>query len=244
MRQSKIAAIIQARMGSTRLPGKVLREVGGKPILQILVNRIKRCKQIDSIVIATTEREEDDKIIELAKKLGVKWYRGSEDDVLKRFIDASRAVKADIVIRVTADNPLTDPKWMDSLIEAHLKNRADYTRCTGVILGTAVEVVNRVILEKIYPIAEQAEYREHVTYYIYTHPELFKTHTVDFGLNCPHLRLTVDTEEDLELMKRLYEGLGKLEGLTVKRIVEFLTAHPEIYEVNAGIEQKIPRVKV
>ena len=244
MKQGKIVAIIQARMGSTRLPGKVLREVGGKPILQILVNRIKRCKQIDSIAIATTEKEEDDRIIGLAKKLGVEWYRGSENDVLKRYIDASRAVNADIIVRVTADNPLTDPELMDALIEAHLKNRADYTRCTGVILGTAVEVVNRVTLENIYPIAEQAEYREHVTYYILTHPELFKTHTVDFGLNCPHLRLTVDTEEDLDLMRKLCEGLGKLEGLTVKRIVEFLTAHPEVYEVNARIKQKMPRVKV
>lgn len=244
MKQGKIVAIIQARMGSTRLPGKVLREVGGKPILEILIKRLRRSRRIDSILVATTEKAEDNGIVDLATKVGVEWYRGSEDDVLKRFIDASRAVNADIVIRVTADNPLTDPELMDSLIEAHLKNRADYTRCTGVILGTAVEVVNRVTLGNVYPIAEQAEYREHVTYYILTHPELFKTHTVDFGLNYPHLRLTVDTEEDLDLMRKLYEGLGKLEGLSVKRIVEFLTAHPEIYEVNAGIKQKMPRVKV
>jgi spore coat polysaccharide biosynthesis protein SpsF len=243
MKQGKIVAVIQARMGSTRLPGKVLKEIGGQPILGILIKRLRRSRRIDSILVATTEKTEDNGIVDLATKVGVEWYRGSEDDVLKRFIGASRAVKADIVIRVTADNPLTDPELMDSLIEAHLKNGADYTCCEGVILGTGVEVVNRVILEKIYPVARQAEYREHVTYYIYTHPELFKIHTVDFDLNCPHLRLTVDTEEDLDLMRKLYAGLGKLEGLTVKGIVEFLTAHPEIYEVNAGVKQKMPRVK-
>ena len=110
MKQGKIVAIIQARMGSTRLPGKVLREVGGKPILEILIKRLRRSRRIDSILVATTEKAEDNGIVDLATKVGVEWYRGSEDDVLKRFIDASRAVNADIVIRVTADNPLTDPE--------------------------------------------------------------------------------------------------------------------------------------
>jgi len=244
MKQGKVVAIIQARMDSTRLFGKVLKKVDGKSILEILVNRLKGSNQISSLVVATTEKGEDDKIVEMARKLGVEWYRGSEDDVLKRFIDASGAVNADIIVRVTADNPLTDPELMDKLVEAHLKNQADYTHCIGAPLGTSVEVVNREILEKIDPIAKDAEYREHVTFYILDRPESFKIHTVkaeDFGLNYPSLRLTVDTEEDLELMRVLQENLGELDKLAVREVIEFLNSHPEIAEINAHIKQRTPK---
>ena len=222
MKQDKIVAVVQARMSSTRLPGKVLKEIGGKSILEILVNRLKTSKQIDSIVVATTERAEDDKIVEIAKKLGVEWYRGSEDDVLKRFIGASKAGAGDIIVRVTADNPLTDPVLMDKLIEQHLKNQADYTHYLGAPLGTGVEVVNREILEKIHSVAKAPEYREHVTLYIVDHPEVFTINAVkaeDFGLNYPDLRLTVDTEEDVELMKNLQENLGDLENLGIREVI-------------------------
>jgi spore coat polysaccharide biosynthesis protein SpsF len=247
MKQGKIVAIIQARMGSTRLPGKVLKEIGGKFILEILVNRLKRAKRISSIVVATTERKEDDKIVELAKKLGVEWFRGSEDDVLTRFVEASRAVSADIIIRITSDNPLTDPELMDGLIKAHLESEADYTHCMESPLGTSVEVVNRETLERIDSIAKDAEYREHVTLYIREHPELFKIHVVkaeDFGLNHPNLRLTVDTEDDLELMRKLQENLGDLETVKTRGVIEFLTKHPEICQINAQVKQKIPKVRV
>ena len=243
----KVVAVIQARMGSARLPGKVLKEIGGKSILEILVNRLKSSRRINSIIVATTEGKEDDKIVELARKLGVEWYRGSEDDVLKRFIDASSATNADIIVRVTADNPLTDPELVDELIVAHFKNQADYTHCTGAPLGIGAEVVNKEILEKIAPIAKEPEYTEHVTFYIVDHPELFRIHTIkaeELGLNYPDLRLTVDTEEDLELMRKLQENLGDLERLEIREVIEFLSAHPEIREINAQIKQKIPKVIV
>lgn len=247
MKQDRVIAIIQARMASTRLPGKVLKKIGGKFILEILANRLKRAKRISSIVVATTERKEDDKIVELAKKLSVEWFRGSEDDVLTRFVEASRTVNADIIVRITSDNPLTDPELMDGLIKAHLESEADYTHCIESPLGTSVEVVNRGILERIDPVAKDAEYREHVTLYIREHPKLFKIHTVkaeDFGLNYPDFRLTVDTEEDLELMRKLQENLGDLETVKTRRVIEFLTKHPEIRRVNAQIKQNVPKVKV
>lgn len=246
MKQGKIAAIIQARMGSRRLPGKVMREIGGKSMLEILVNRLKRSRQVSSIVVATTEKEEDDKIVEWAEKVGMVCFRGNEDDVLKRFIEASKAMNADIIVRVTADNPLTDPRLVDELIKAHLTSKADYTHCIGAPLGISAEVVNREVLEQIHSMAENAEYREHVTLYIVEHPKLFKIDSVKaehFSLNYPALRLTVDTEEDLELMRRLQEYLGELERLEIREAVEFLAKHPEIREINAQVEQKMPKVR-
>ncbi len=243
MKHNKVVAIIQARMTSTRLPGKVLKRIGDKSILEILVNRLKRAKRISLILVATTKRKEDDKIVELLKKLGVEWYRGSEDDVLKRYIDASKVAGADVVVRVTADNPLTDPELMDELIEAHLESEADYTHCVRTPLGISAEVVNRDILERIDSIAKDAEYREHVTLYIREHPELFKIHVAkaeELGLNYPDLRLTVDTKEDLELMRKLQENLGDLEKLEIREVVEFLDKHPEIRRINAQVEQKLP----
>jgi len=247
MKRDKVVAIIQARMNSTRLPGKVLEEIGDKSILEILINRLKRVKEIDLIVVATTENEKDDKIVEIVRKLGVEWYRGSEDNVLRRFIDTSAAVNADIIVRVTADNPLTDPGLMDKLIEAHLENKVDYTHCVGAPLGVGAEVVNTKVLERIDSITRDAEYREHVTLYIVDHPELFKIHTVkaeDFGLKYPNFRLTVDTEEDLELMRRLQQNLAKLEKLEILKAIEFLNEHPEISKVNEHVKQKMPKAMV
>lgn len=245
MKQDRIVAIIQARMASTRLPGKVLKRINDKSILEILINRVKRSKKISSLVVATTEKKKDDKIIGLAKKLGVEWYRGSEDDVLKRYIDASKIAKATVIVRITADNPLTDPELMDKLIESHLKGEADYTHCVGAPLGISVEVVNRDILEKVDSIAKNAEYREHVTFYILDHPQSFKIHTVkaeELGLDYPELRLTVDTEEDLELIRKLTENFGNLEVLEIRELIRFLIKHPSIANINVQIKQRRPRI--
>ncbi len=146
MTRGKVVAIIQARTSSTRLPGKVLKRVNGKSILEILISRVKRSRRLNSLMIATTENKDDDKVVEVAKELGVEWYRGSEEDVLKRFVDAAKRAEAEVIVRITADNPLTDPELMDKLVEAHLKSQADYTHCVGVPLGAGVEVINREIL--------------------------------------------------------------------------------------------------
>lgn len=244
MKQNTVVAIIQARMASTRLPGKVLRKIDGMSILEILISRVKQSKQSSSIVVATTEKKEDDKIVEAVKNSGVEVYRGSEDDVLGRYVGASRAANADIVVRVTADNPLTDPELMDELIKAHRRSRADYTYCPGVPPGISVEVVNREALEKIDSTAKAPGYREHVTLYILDQPESWKIHTVqadELGLNYPALRLTVDTEEDLELMTKLNQNLGNLENLQTEEVIDFLNNHPEIREINAHVRQKVPK---
>lgn len=240
----KIVAIIQARMASSRLPGKVLKKVDGKSILQILVGRLRRSKIVHSIMVATTEEEQDDVIVEAAGKLEVAYYRGSGDDALQRYVGASKNIKAKFVVRVTADNPLTDPILMDELVKAHLESGADYTHCVGAPLGTSTEVVNSEVLETITSIARAPEYREHVTFYLVDHPELFRIHIVDaeqLGLHYPEYRLTVDTIEDLELMRKLYQSLGDLEVVETEAVIAFLKTHPEIREINAHVEQGVPR---
>jgi len=125
MKQKKIVAIIQARVGSSRFPGKVLKKIGNKTLLEILVNRIKKVKNLDDIIIATSTNPKDKKIEELAEKLSVKCYRGSEENVLERYVEASKLISADIIVRVTADNPLTDPQEIDNLILSHINQKND-----------------------------------------------------------------------------------------------------------------------
>jgi len=245
MKQNKVVAIIQARMASTRLPGKVLKNVNNKSILEIVISRVKMSRRISSIVVATTEKKEDDKIVDIARKCEVDWYRGSENDVLKRFVDASKMADARTIVRITADNPLTDPELIDDLIKAHLKSEADYSHSVGTPLGIGAEVVNKETLEKINFIVNAPEDREHVTLYIKEHPEFFKIQNIKaeaFGLNYPNIRLTVDTEEDLELMRSLHKNLGDLEKLKIKGVIEFLNTHPELSKINAHIKQKIPKL--
>ena len=244
MKQKMIVAIIQARMGSTRLSGKVLEKIGEKTILEILINRLKESKFLDEIVVATTINEKDDVIVELSKKMGVKWYRGSEADVLSRYVEAARAFNADIVVRITADNPLTDPNLMDKLIERYLESDADYTYCNDAPLGVSTEIINLSALEKADKNAKSQSEREHVTLYIKSHSEDFKIQKVDSGLDNSDIRLTVDTKEDLELMRKIYENLGDLERLEIRDVVTFLKRNPEIYKINAQVKQKAPNLNM
>lgn len=242
--KKKVVVIIQARVGSTRLPRKVLKRVGDKSLLEILVNRIKTSKFINDTVIATTNNEKDETIVKVAKRLGVKYYRGSEEDVLKRFVGASKIIDVDVIVRVTADNPLTDPRLMDKLIKRYLETDVDYTYCDNAPLGVSVEVVNCETLEKIDKIAKLQPDREHVTLYIKSHPDDFKIQKVDSCLDNLDIRLTVDTREDLELMKKIYENLGDLERLEIRDVVTFLKRNPEICKINAQIKQKVPNLNM
>lgn len=246
MKNITISAIIQARMSSTRLPGKVLKKIGNRTILEIIIRRLKKSKQIDSIVVATTREKIDDPIAVEAKGLSVGCFRGSRDNVLKRFIGAARDCAADVIVRVTADNPLVDPWMMDRLIAMHLKNKADYTYCAGVPLGVGVEVVNPAILKNIYVFAKSRADREHVTFYILNHPRDFKIQVVSansLGLYCPHLRLTIDTPSDFRMIKKINQGLGGLENLKSKELIAYLRRHPDISKINSGVKQKAPKNK-
>jgi len=237
MLKKRVVAIIQARMGSTRLPGKVIEKIGGKPLLEILVNRLKKSKYVDDVTIATTKNTEDDAIEILANDKGINCYRGSEEDVLERFVESSRIFRADVVVRVTGDNPLIDIDLVDTLINVHLTNNLDYTYCLDTPLGVSAEIIESKVLEEISKKSELESEREHVTPYIRSHPKDYKVLKFYSNLRNQNIRLTVDTNEDLTLIKAIYQNLGDLEDLKISEVVNFLKLNPEIYQINAGIEQ-------
>ncbi|MGZ4161026.1 MAG: cytidylyltransferase domain-containing protein [Neobacillus sp.] len=239
----KIVAIIQARMGSTRLPGKVMKKVLRKPLLEYQIDRVRRSKLINQIVIATTTKETEQPIIHLCEKLSVDYYRGSEDDVLSRYFEAANKYQAQVVVRLTSDCPLIDPNVIDEIITNYLSNNYDYVSNTierTYPRGLDVEVFSMKALEKCYREASDTVYREHVTPYIYHHPDKFNLGFVKHTIDLSSFRLTVDTEEDLDLISRLIKGLYERnkEYFTLEDIIHLLQEKPEWVLLNAHIEQK------
>ncbi len=241
MKKKKIAAIIQARMGSTRLPGKVLKEVGKKPILEILIERLKKSKYLDEIIIATSENQIDDRIIELSENLGIKWFRGSENDVLDRYLKASEKFNVDIIVRVTSDNPLTDVLILDKLVKKHIKYGSDYTYPTNIPLGVGVEVINKSALKESSINAKNEDEREHVTVYIKSNPQKFRINKINLDLNCENIRVTVDTFEDLKVIECIYNKKGSLENLNTDDLIDFFEKNPGISTINKNIKQVLPK---
>jgi spore coat polysaccharide biosynthesis protein SpsF len=234
----RIVAIIQARMGSERLPGKVLARIGNSSLLTILIHRLKQSSCLDLIVVATTPKKDDDAIVELAKREHVCWHRGSDQDVLGRYYEAATRFNADVIVRVTADNPLTDPELMDRLIGAHLKNRWDYSYCPDAPLGTGVEVLDFAALDAANQATSNQSEREHVTLYLRLHPNKFAIQAIECLSRDPSMRLTVDTAADLALMNALDEMLGPLQDVEIKRVAELLESNPELREINKHVVQK------
>ena len=231
----KIVAIVQAHMGSHRLPGKVLRPIMGKPMLEHLISRLKLSKEIDSIVVATTNNERDREIIKLAERCGVRWFVGDEKDVLDRIVRAAEEEKADIVVRVTADNPLTDPLTIDRMIRQHKIARADYTWTEGMPVGIAAEVVSFDALKRVHSLTKKPYDREHVTTFIKENKELFKIQflTSPHEFFRPEYRLTVDYEEDLRLMEEIFKRLYiSHEIFSLTETIKLLDENPELREIN------------
>ncbi|CAH1195724.1 8-amino-3,8-dideoxy-manno-octulosonate cytidylyltransferase [Paenibacillus auburnensis] len=241
----KIVAVIQARMGSTRLPGKIMKEVAGKSVLEYQIEQVRRSKTIDQIVIATTTKDTEQPIIDLCKRMAVDYYRGPEDDVLSRYYQAACWYGADIVVRLTSDCPLLDPAVIDRVINVFLSRseRVDYVSNTierTYPRGYDVEVFSMKVLEQTFKEAGNAAEREHVTLYLYQHPEVFRLGQVKHSKDLSSYRLTVDTEEDFELMSRLITALcGKRrEGFTLDDVITLLQENPDWVLINAHIEQK------
>lgn len=241
----RIVAIIQARMGSTRLPGKVLMNVGSKTILAHLIERLKRVPIVNEIVVATTTKPQDLPIEQLCKKLSIPIYRGDEKDVLGRYLEAARLFKAEVVIRSTADEPYNDPQIMHQFLQAHLTKQADYT-CNNFPrtfpYGSTVEIVNFPALERVTQLGKRPPDREHVTFYIHHHPQEFTIQNIEATgkLRRPDIRYCVDTEEDLTLVRAIDAHLGNTHPyFTMEQIIDFLDQHDEIRQINRGTCQKI-----
>ncbi len=214
-----VVAVIQARMGSARLPGKVLMPILGQPLLALLIDRVRRARRLDQILVATSEEKRDDRIAEFITKLpDVTLFRGSEQDVLSRFAGAARAAGADLVMRITADNPFFDWELADLAIERCIGGGFDYLSTPGTPLGVGLEVFSAQALYKAAREAVDSYDREHVTAYFYRNPELFELGELPSSADLSHVRLTVDTPADLELARSHFERFGT--SVTYREIVD------------------------
>lgn len=241
---SKVVAIIQARMGSTRLPAKVMMELCGKTVLEHVIDRVKMAKEIDEIVIATTTLDRDDIIADEAVRCGVKYYRGSEDDVLSRYYEAAKENNADIVVRITSDCPLIDPVIVDDVVGFYKENDYDIITNAGVDLsqrtyprGLDTEVFSFGILEEAYNKAIEKYQREHVTPYIYENSS--KVYTYKNNTDYSEYRWTLDTPEDFELISKVYDELyNETNAFLFEDVLALFKRKPELTEINRHIEQK------
>jgi spore coat polysaccharide biosynthesis protein SpsF (cytidylyltransferase family) len=242
-----IAAIIQARTGSTRLPKKVLAKIEGKPMLWHIIERVKKAKNINEIIIATTNRKEDKKIIKIAKKSGVKSFAGSEEDVLDRYYKAAEKYNTDIIVRITGDCPFVDPEIIDKIVEFFKKNNFDYVS-TGHITkqkhelnypaGLNTEVFSFSALKKAWKQALLPSEREHVTPYIWKNDKLFKIRTINSGQNFSHMRWTVDEKQDLKLIREVYKKLYSDQKIFLMQdILDLFKKEPYLMEINKGIKR-------
>lgn len=240
----RIEAFVQARMGSTRLPGKVLKKVLNKPLLDFLVERLKQSKQIDGIVILTSQKPEDDVIASFCQERKVPCFRGSEEDVLDRYYQAALERRPDAIVRITADCPLIDPDVVDQVIREFRQNYLDVDYVTNGLertfpRGLDVEVFSFKALEQAFKNARRPEEREHVTVYIYRHPEQFRLKNITYTTSLGHHRWTVDTPEDFTLVRLILEHLyPDKPQFRLKDILTLLAQHPDWVQINAHIEQK------
>jgi len=240
----KVAAIVQARFGSTRLPGKILKEISHKPMLWHIVNRLSYSKLINKIIIATTTLPEDDQVQEFCEMNNFLFYRGSSDDVLSRYYTAADINKADIVVRITSDCPVIDPVIIDRMLEKFFAENHNLDYLSNVLprtfpRGLDTEIFSFNALAKAHHKATQRYEREHVTPYIYNHPEKFTiknfTNEKDYSFH----RWTVDTQEDLLLIENIYNALyNKNELFLFEDIIELFKEHPDLININQNVQQK------
>ncbi len=227
-------------MGSTRLPGKVLKQLAGNTVLGHVVRRVRLAKRLDGICIATTESPGDEPIVAEAERLGVSCWRGSEQDVLDRYFGAAQACDAGVIVRVTSDCPLFDGPLLDEMIAVFMATHGlDYLSNIQVRRfprGLDAEIFTLAALKRAYRESTQPHEREHVTPYFYQHPELFRLHSFEGKEDLSAHRWTLDTPEDWQFVKVVYATLGA--NFTTADVLKFLKAQPELAKLNARVEQK------
>jgi len=241
----KIVCIIQARMGSSRLPGKVLKEICGKPMLAWVIDRSSRSRLIDEMLVATTTNTDDEPIVSFCESRHIACFRGSEFDVLDRYYQAASSVRADVIVRLTADCPLIDSDLIDLTIQALLANDADfaanrlpppYQRTYPI--GLDVEVVRFEALEKAWKNAVEGYEREHVMPYLYNPENGMKFIIIDYEVDLGKLRWTVDTAEDLEFIRQITKRFKCRDDFSWMDVLKKIKENPEIAKINAEISHK------
>ncbi len=241
-------AIIQARMGSSRLPGKVLADIAGKSMIQRVIERVAAAQSIDAVVVATTNTREDDILVEsLKNQIACDVFRGSVDDVLTRFYECSKLHCAELIVRVTADDPLKDPQIIEKAISMMTKDPSlDY--CSNTIdpsypEGLDIEVVSFSALERAYIEAQLLSEREHVTPYIWKQPDIFNVLNFKSDRDLKDWRWTVDKPEDLDFMRRIFKEFNGRPLVPYQDVVVWLDSNPEVRQINSGISRNEGYIK-
>lgn len=233
-----LCCIIQARMTSTRLPGKVLMKIDGKPVLEYLLRQLKFVPKVGKIMVATTTNKEDDPIVQYAASNGIECYRGSEHDVLERFYLAAQHSNADHVMRITGDCPLIDPDICSTVIDSYLTKKYDLVH-TGVSFaeGLDCEVFSFNVLEIAHQSAKKPSEREHVTLFMHQRPHRFKKLTLENSTDDSSYRFTIDELADFKAVEQIINGIDvcKRNPIRYQVVKEFLISHPEIVKLNASI---------
>ena len=237
--KKKVHAIIQARMNSTRLPGKVLMEFSGDTVLGHIIRRVKKSNGIDKIIVATTTNYSDDKIVEFCNKYNIDVFRGDENDVLDRYYRCAIQYHSDIIVRITADDPLKDPEIISFAIDLFKSNNYDYVSNTinpTFPEGLDIEVFSFNALELAHKSAYQNSDKEHVTPYIYHNPQIFNLFNFTNDYDYSHMRWTLDNENDLIFIKTIYMNLylNPDDVFTSKSIYKLLDSNPDISKINQG----------
>ncbi len=248
---TNVLAIVQARMSSTRFPGKVMATVAGKPMLLHQLDRIRSAEGIDKVIVATSIDPSDDVLAELCQQHDIEVFRGDLEDVLKRYHQASQQWPANHIVRITGDCPLIDPAIIDQVITTHLQEKNDYTSNVAPPTfpdGLDVEIFTVKCLNKVFAEARLSSQREHVTVYIHQNPAQFKIGNVSSQTDLSHLRWTVDTRRDFELIELIFESLyPKNPDFRYQDILELIQKQPELavynaqYKRNEGLEASLAK---
>ena len=243
MSRPRVVIIVQARMGSSRLPGKVLMDLHGRPLLERQIERLRRSMTADAIVIATSTHARDDAIVQAAERLGLGVFRGQEDDVLARYAGAADVFGADVVVRVTADCPLIDPGILDRCVARLLADdELDYVSNTierTYPRGLDVEVLRHGVLEVAHREAAEPDDREHVTRFVWRQPERFRLGGEAAAEDHSALRWTVDTQEDLDVVRAVYDALyPERPDFDYGDALAHAAEYPDVHARNRHVRQK------
>ena len=241
--EPRVVAIVSARMASKRYPGKALVPLAGRPLIEVLLERVASVPDLDSMALATSSQPENLPLVQLARRMGIPAFQGDEQDVLRRYVDCAHNLRAAHVVRVTGDNPLTDLETLERLVAVHLESGADYTYVPGdaLLMGILCEVISTAALERSWERGEARHRAELVTLYIKEHPGQFKIQTAELpeGLYRPEYRLTVDEAEDVALMQAIFARLGAPGKIvTTREAVALLDREPDLPRINAHLRHK------
>jgi spore coat polysaccharide biosynthesis protein SpsF len=237
----KVSAIIQARRSSTRFPDKIFKLIEKKPLLWHVVNRLRPSRTLDEIIIATTENEEDNKIVAWGKENNVKVFRGSQNDVLNRYYEAAKYSNSNVIVRITADDPFKDYRLIDQAVDLLQKGNYDFVSNNNPVSypeGLDVEVLTFATLKLCNELAEDAFEKEHVTQYIFKNPDKFYIKNISSDVDLSSFRWTIDTEDDFVFATEVYKKLhftGRL--FLTEDICKLLNASPELAEINKEVKR-------